>query len=169
MHNTYTRPLLVQARYSRLYFIKGSSGCNGSLITRTVICLTTAKLKSLVFLRYLNLAVVRHMAALVIKLPLQPELPLIRHNLMWSRADHYMPPSLTIRSLSKSYLLRVKLQVPLLSLPPALSPFVAGNGGDTSRPSIIHFWREGRRRRNTSRVFQFFFLLLRLIKRENSE
>jgi hypothetical protein len=33
--------------------------------------------------RDLNQAVVRHMAVLVIKLPLQPELPLIRHNLLY--------------------------------------------------------------------------------------
>jgi hypothetical protein len=49
MYNTYVRPLLVQARYSRLCPIKGSSGCNTCLITWTVICLTTSKFKSLEF------------------------------------------------------------------------------------------------------------------------
>jgi hypothetical protein len=34
-------------------------------------------------IRDLNLAVVRHMAVLVIKLVLQTELPLIRHNLLY--------------------------------------------------------------------------------------
>jgi hypothetical protein len=34
-------------------------------------------------IRGLNLAVVRHMTVQVIKLPLQPELPLIKHNLLY--------------------------------------------------------------------------------------
>jgi hypothetical protein len=34
-------------------------------------------------IRGLNLAVVRHMTVLVIKIVLQPELPLIRHNLLY--------------------------------------------------------------------------------------
>jgi hypothetical protein len=34
-------------------------------------------------IRHLNWAVVRHMTVLVIKLPLQPELPSIRHNLLY--------------------------------------------------------------------------------------
>jgi hypothetical protein len=34
-------------------------------------------------IRDLNLAVVRHMAVQMIKLPLQPELPLIGHNLLY--------------------------------------------------------------------------------------
>jgi hypothetical protein len=42
MHNTYIRPLLVQARCRRLCLTKGSSGCNTSLITWSVIHLTTS-------------------------------------------------------------------------------------------------------------------------------
>jgi hypothetical protein len=34
-------------------------------------------------IRYLNLAVVRHMTVQVIKFVFQPELPLIRHNLLY--------------------------------------------------------------------------------------
>jgi hypothetical protein len=55
MYNTYIRPLLVQVPYSRLCPIKGSSGCNTSLITSVVLRLTTAKFKSFIFSDVLRL------------------------------------------------------------------------------------------------------------------
>jgi hypothetical protein len=45
----YTRPLSVRAQYSRLCPISGSFRYNGSLVTWTVVCLTAAKFKPLVF------------------------------------------------------------------------------------------------------------------------
>jgi hypothetical protein len=48
-YGTYIRPLLVQTHNSRLCPINCSSGCNTSLITWTVICLTTPKFKFLIF------------------------------------------------------------------------------------------------------------------------
>jgi hypothetical protein len=48
-YTIYTRPLSVWAQYSRLCPISGSFRYNGSLVTRTVVCLTAAKYKPLVF------------------------------------------------------------------------------------------------------------------------
>jgi hypothetical protein len=48
IYTTYTRPLSVQAQYSRSYPI-GSTCYNSSLVTWTVVCLTAAKFKPLVF------------------------------------------------------------------------------------------------------------------------
>jgi hypothetical protein len=46
---TYTRPLSVQAQYSRSCPIISRFFYNSSLVTWTVVCLTTAKFKSLIF------------------------------------------------------------------------------------------------------------------------
>jgi hypothetical protein len=62
-YNTYIRPLLVQVRYSRLYPIKGSSGRNTSLITWTVICLTTAKFKSLMRIHVIQQQLYKHLTS----------------------------------------------------------------------------------------------------------
>jgi hypothetical protein len=51
---TYTRPLSVQARYSRSCPIINSSFYNGSLLTLTVVCLTAAKFMRLIL--YVDLA-----------------------------------------------------------------------------------------------------------------
>jgi hypothetical protein len=45
----YTWPLSVRVQYSRLCPISGSFRYNGSLVTWTVVCLTAAKFKPLVF------------------------------------------------------------------------------------------------------------------------
>jgi hypothetical protein len=57
----YTRPLSVQAENSRSCPILSSSGYNGSLVTWTVVRLTAAKFKPLVFSRFLRLHSVREM------------------------------------------------------------------------------------------------------------
>jgi hypothetical protein len=49
IYTIYTRPLSVQAENSRSCPILGSSGYNGSQVTWTVVRLTAAKLKPLVF------------------------------------------------------------------------------------------------------------------------
>jgi hypothetical protein len=49
MYTTYTRPLSVQAQYSRSCTIVSSSCYNSSLVTWTVVCLTAAKFKPLIF------------------------------------------------------------------------------------------------------------------------
>jgi hypothetical protein len=49
VYTIYTRPLSVRARYSRLCLISGSFRYNGSLVTWTVLCLTVAKFKPLLF------------------------------------------------------------------------------------------------------------------------
>jgi hypothetical protein len=46
---TYTRPLLVQAQCSRSWHTISNSCYNSSLITWTVVCLTAAKFKPLIF------------------------------------------------------------------------------------------------------------------------
>jgi hypothetical protein len=48
-YTIYKRPLSVRAQYSRLCPISGSFRYNSSLVTWTVICLTAAKFKPLVF------------------------------------------------------------------------------------------------------------------------
>jgi hypothetical protein len=50
VYTTYTRPLSVQAQYSRKCPIISIALYNGSLVTWTVVCLTTAKFKPLIFL-----------------------------------------------------------------------------------------------------------------------
>jgi hypothetical protein len=49
VYTTYTRPLSGQAQYSRKCPIISSSCYNGSLSTWTVVCLTAAKFKPLIF------------------------------------------------------------------------------------------------------------------------
>jgi hypothetical protein len=49
LHTIFTRPLSVQAQYSKLCPITSSFRYNGSLVTWTVVCLTAAKFKPLVF------------------------------------------------------------------------------------------------------------------------
>jgi hypothetical protein len=49
VYTTYTRPLSVQAQYSRSCPIISSSCYNSSLITWTVVCLAAAKFKPLIF------------------------------------------------------------------------------------------------------------------------
>jgi hypothetical protein len=53
VYTTYTRPLSVQAQYSRSYPIISSSRYNSSLVTWTVVCLTAAKFKPLILLKKL--------------------------------------------------------------------------------------------------------------------
>jgi hypothetical protein len=48
VYTTYTRPLSVQAQYSRSCPIISSSCYNSSLVTWTVVCLTAAKFKPLI-------------------------------------------------------------------------------------------------------------------------
>jgi hypothetical protein len=49
IYTVYTRPLSIRAQYSRLCPISGSLRYNGRLVTWTVVCLTAAKFKPLVF------------------------------------------------------------------------------------------------------------------------
>jgi hypothetical protein len=49
VYTTYTRPLSVQAQYSRSCLIISSSCYNSTLVTWTVVCLTAAKFKPLIF------------------------------------------------------------------------------------------------------------------------
>jgi hypothetical protein len=49
VYTIYTRPLSVQAQYSRKCPIISSSCYNSSLVTWTVVCLTAAKSKPLIF------------------------------------------------------------------------------------------------------------------------
>jgi hypothetical protein len=49
-NNLCTTPLSVQAQYSRLCTISTSFRYNGSLVTWTVVCLTVAKFKPLIWL-----------------------------------------------------------------------------------------------------------------------
>jgi hypothetical protein len=49
VYRTYTRPLSVRAQYSRNWPIISSSCYNSSLVTWTVVCLTAAKFKPLIF------------------------------------------------------------------------------------------------------------------------
>jgi hypothetical protein len=51
VYTTYTRPLSVQAQYSRKCPIISSSCYNSSLVTWTVVSLTAAKFKPLIFMR----------------------------------------------------------------------------------------------------------------------
>jgi hypothetical protein len=48
-YTIYTKPLSVQAQYRKLCPISGNFGYNGSLVTWTVVCLTAAKFKPLIF------------------------------------------------------------------------------------------------------------------------
>jgi hypothetical protein len=52
IYTTYTRPLSVQAQYSRSCPIIRSSCNNSSLVTWTIVCFTAAKFKPLIFLNW---------------------------------------------------------------------------------------------------------------------
>jgi hypothetical protein len=54
VYQTYTGPLSVQAQYSRLCPISSSFRYNGSLVTWTVVCLTTATFKPLILTTWIQ-------------------------------------------------------------------------------------------------------------------
>jgi hypothetical protein len=63
VYTIYTRPRSVQARYSRSCPIISCFCYNGSLVTWTVVCLTTAKFKPLIFPVLINAADSRYIDA----------------------------------------------------------------------------------------------------------